>query len=363
MLLADVFEHFRESSLEPRRFHLDPAHYVSVPQMGWDAMLKITGVKLDLISDPAMYMMIESGMRGGICMISKRFSEANNKYMGRLYNPNNPSKYIIYLDANNLYGWAMKQALPENNFKWCKADELEDLAYRFRNNMLWLDGRGWGYIVECDLEYPAELHAEHNEYPLAPERVDIQVEMLSDTQVELSRHYTRNRQGKNVKLVPNLMTKNNYVVHGLVLQFYIEHGLRLTKIHRAIQFDQREWMAPYIQMNTDLRAAATNDVDKDFHKLMNNAVYGKTCENQRKRSDIRLVTNAEEASKLADKPHCMDVRIFDEGLVGIQLRKVKLIVNKPSFVGFAVLELSKLCMWKYDSLSPLFIPFILTFCL
>ena len=79
----------------------------------------------------------------------------------------------------------------------------------------------------------------------------------------------------------------------------------------------------------------------------------------RKRSDIRLVTNAEEASKLADKPHCMDVRIFDEGLVGIQLRKVKLIVNKPSFVGFAVLELSKLCMWKYESLSlsPLFYPF------
>ena len=347
MLLADVFEHFRDSSLEPQRFLLDPAHYVSAPQMAWDAMLKTTGVELDLISDPAMYLMIESGMRGGVCMISKRHAIANNKYMGALYKPNEPSKYIIYLDANNLYGWAMKQALPEKNFKWVKEDELEDLAYRFRNDMLWIHGGGWGYFVECDLEYPAELHDEHNEYPLAPERVDIHVEMLSDTQVELSRHYTRNRTAKNVKLVPNLMTKKNYVVHGQVLQFFVAHGMRLTKIHRAIQFDQRQWMEPYIDLNTNLRAAAANDVDKDFHKLMNNAVYGKTCENLRKRSDIRLLTDAHEAEKLIDKPHCLDVRIFDQNLIGIEMKKVKVMVNKPSYVGFAVLELSKLLMMKY----------------
>ena len=143
MLLADVFEHFRDSSLEPQRFLLDPAHYVSAPQMAWDAMLKTTGVELDLISDPAMYLMIESGMRGGVCMISKRHAIANNKYMGALYKPNEPSKYI-YLDANNLYGWAMKQALPEKNFKRRTADDIAHLELQWSWDMLSQDGGGWG---------------------------------------------------------------------------------------------------------------------------------------------------------------------------------------------------------------------------
>ena len=98
------------------------------------------------------------------------------------------------------------------------------------------------------------------------------------------------------------------------------------------------------------RLKATNDMEKDFHKLMNNAVYGKTCENQRKRNDIHLVTENEKAERLMDKPHCLDVRMFDERLVGIEMRKVKLLLNKPSYVGFAVLELSKLLMLRYSSL-------------
>jgi len=349
MLLADVFEHFRDTSMEPHRFKLDPAHYVSAPQMAWDAMLKTTGIQLDLISDPAMYLMIESGMRGGVCMISKRFAQANNKYMGNLYNPTLPSKYIIYLDANNLYGWAMKQPLPQKNFKWLNEVEILEMTRLLRMGIpTHVEILGW--IIECDLDYPARHHNYDNDYPLAPERVDIQVEMLSDTQVALARHYTRNRTAKNVKLVPNLMNKKNYVVHGRVLEFLLKNGMQLVKIHRIIEFEQSPWMAPYIQLNTDLRAAATNDADKDFHKLMNNSVYGKTCENLRKRSDIRLVADAHEAEKLIEKPHCLDVRIFDQNLIGVELKKVKVLVNKPSYVGFAVLELSKLLMWQYASL-------------
>ena len=183
--------------------------------------------------------------------------------------------------------------------------------------------------------------------------------MLSDTQVALARHYTRNRTAKNVKLVPNLMHKKNYVVHGRVLEFLLSHGMLLVKIHRIIEFEQTPWMAPYIQLNTDLRAAATNDADKDFHKLMNNSVYGKTCENLRKRSDVRLIGDAHEAEKLMEKPHCLDVRIFDQNLIGIELKKVKVLVNKPSYVGFAVLELSKLLMWQYVSHSFIFTFFFL----
>jgi len=342
MLLADVFEHFRDLSLEPHRFHLDPAHFVSSPQMAWDATLKISGAKLDLIYDKAMYMMIESGMRGGICSINTRFAQANNKYMGSLYDPTKPSNYILYLDANNLYGWAMKQGLPDRNFVWCTKEEIAHIS--------WVDvddNKDFGYIVECDLDYPPELHELHNEYPLAPERVDVQVEMISDTQVEIARHYARNRTGTNVKLVPHLMRKERYVAHSLVLKFLLEHGIKLTKVHRAIRFHQSHWMAPYIDLNTNLRAAATNDVDRDFCKLMNNSTYGKSCENQRKRTDIRLLTDELAASKLIDKPNCLFARIFDENLLGVEMRKIKLVVNKPSYVGFAILELSKLLMYQY----------------
>ena len=125
--------------------------------------------------------------------------------------------------------------------------------------------------------------------------------------------------------------------------------MRLTKVHRVIKFNQPAWMEPYIMMNTWMRMKATNDMEKDFHKLMN-AVYGKTCENQRKRNDIHLATENKNAERLIDKPHCLDVRMFDERLMGIEMRKVKVLLNQPSYVGFAVLQLSKLLRLRYSSL-------------
>ena len=159
MILADVFETFRNISLMKGRFEIDPAHYVTAPQMAWDAMLKKCAVTLDLISDTAMYLMIEGGMRGGVCMISRRYAKANNPGLGPLYDPNLPTSYIAYLDANNLYGWAMSQFLPMGDFKWVD-------AATFHLNWRYLNGDSpIGYFVECDLEYPPELHELHNDYP------------------------------------------------------------------------------------------------------------------------------------------------------------------------------------------------------
>ena len=311
LILADVFQKFREVSLEVGRFEIDPAHYLSAPQMSWDAMLKRTAVELDLITDPAMYLMIEGGMRGGVCVISQRHSKANFPAMGREFDPSQPNTFILYVDSNNLYGWAMSQVLPSGGFEWVSREEWENI------NWVGLSETDLvGYFVECDLEYPAELHADHNDYPLAPERGEIEPEMLSENQMEITRHYARTRTRNNVKLVPNLMKKIKYTTHYLNLKFYLDHGLRLSKIHRVIRFQQSAWMRPYIQMNTALRATAANDMERDFHKLMNNSVYGKTCENQRKRTDIRLMNDRVEAAKLLDKPHCIDVLIFDENLVG-----------------------------------------------
>ena len=165
---------------------------------------------------------------------------------------------------------------------------------------------------------------------MAPERVRIDINMVSDTQVDIARHYARTRAQVNVKLVPNLRNKTRYVTRGHSLKFYLDHGMSLKKVHRVIKFNQSAWIEPYVMMNTWMRMKAINNMEKDFHKLMNIAVYGKACENQRKRNDIHLVTENEKAERLMDKPHCLDVRMFDERLLGIEMQKVKMLLKKPS---------------------------------
>ena len=156
LLLADVFENFRNICME--NYKLDPAHYFTAPGLTWDACLKMTGVNLELLSDIDMLLMIEKGIRGGVSMISTHYGKANNKYMSKSFNEKEPFKYIQYLDANNLYGWAMSKPLPTHGFKWMKVDELETWELH-------------SCILEVDLEYPKSLHDLHNDYPLAPEQI------------------------------------------------------------------------------------------------------------------------------------------------------------------------------------------------
>ncbi len=130
-------------------------------------MIKITEAKLDLNSDPEMFKMLDNGIRGGICVITKRLSRANNSLLPpALYDPDSPELHILYLDANNLYGWAMSQVMPSHNFRWMEEADYINIDWPHLN-----EDRTTGYFVECDLEYPAELHDEHNDYPLAPERL------------------------------------------------------------------------------------------------------------------------------------------------------------------------------------------------
>jgi hypothetical protein len=169
LLLADVFEEFRRFAQDT--YLLDPCHYLTLPSYAWDACLRYTGAKLELLQDPNMYTFFENGIRGGVSMISHRFARANNKYLPD-YDPNAPSSYIIYLDANNLYGKAMIEALPMKDFQW--TDAVDWLAQG--------DDQEWGYVAEVDLDYPQELHNAHNCLPLAPEKLTITKEMLSPYQ-------------------------------------------------------------------------------------------------------------------------------------------------------------------------------------
>ena len=171
LLLTDVFENFRKSCMQC--YKLDPCHYFTSPGLSWDAMLKMTNVKLELMTDIDMFQFIEKGMRGGVSYIANRYGNANNKYM-KEYDEKEPSKYIMYLDANNLYGWAMSQYLPTGNFKWMTDNEISKIDLgKYK-----ADGKK-GLILEVDLEYPKELHDLQNDYPIAPEKVKISNDMPS----------------------------------------------------------------------------------------------------------------------------------------------------------------------------------------
>ena len=165
MILADIFEKFIFTNV--KYYGLDPCHYFSDPGLSWDAMLKMTKIELEKINDPDKCMFFEQGRRGGVSYINKRYSEANSKYFSDC-DKTTPEKYIIYLDMNNLYVHAMSQYLPYSNFKWVKnIDKTKQKLININSNS------STGYVLEVDLEYPQELHDIHNDYPLAPEKINI----------------------------------------------------------------------------------------------------------------------------------------------------------------------------------------------
>ena len=335
LLLTDVFENFRKACQQ--YYELDPAHYFTAPGLSWDAMLKMTKTKLELISDVDMFQFIEKGMRGGISYIANRYGKANNKYMVH-HNPKDATKYIVYLDANNLYGWAMIQYLPTGGFEWLTEKEVDLSKYN--------DESEKGLILEVDLEYPEELHDLHNDYPLAAEKIKVTEDMLSPYCREIAEKF-KVKVGLVKKLVPTLSNKERYVLHYRNLQLYMSLGLKLTKIHRALEFNQSPWLKPYIDFNTKKRAEAKNSFEKDFFKLMNNSVFGKTMENLRKRQDIKLVTDKEQLLKWASKPTFISSKIFNEDLVAIHKIKPTLKLNRPAYVGMCILDLSKTLMYDF----------------
>ena len=325
ILLANVFEAFRDTCLEHYKLH--PAHFCTSPGLAWKACLKKTGAKLELLTDPDMLLMFERGIRGGITQVVHRYAKANNKYMGEKFNPKEESSYLQYLDANNLYRWAMSQPLPAGGFRWVSIDpnEIGELSRHTDN----------GYLLEVDVSYPAELHDSHNELPFMCERMKL-------NGIE--------------KLVPNLYDKKNYVIHIRALKQALNHGLVLEYIHQAIEFSQSAWMKPYIEFNTQLRTQATNDFKKDFFKLMNNSVFGKTMENIRKHRNIKLVTNKESYLKTIMKPNFKSGALFGENLMGCEMGKIKVVMNKPVYLGQAILDLSKIVMYEFhnDYMKPKF---------
>ena len=318
ILLTEIFENFRNLSM--KTYNLDPCWYYTTPGFAWDAALKFSDINLQLFNDKNMidFFIKDRTMRGGISTVSRlKHSIANNPYLPN-YNTRLPTNYIMYFDVTNLYGHSMTQYLPYGNFEWLNNEMfdkiLNDINLLFNDEYI-------GYILEVDLLYPMELKDKHIELPLAPE------------------HY------KN-KLSPNLYSKYKYKTHYKNLKFYIDNGLKLIKIHSILKFSQKPWLKDYIETNTLLRKKTTDESNKNFYKLMNNAVYGKTMENVFNHKNFKLVTSKDKKSIKKHQRKIKNIHIINPDLVLLELSKEIVKFCKPIYIGFVILELSKLHMYN-----------------
>ena len=350
LLLADVFENFRNNCLQ--EYHIDPVYYFSSPHFTFDAFLYKSQITLELLSDINQYLFIMNGIRGGLSMVSKRYSLANNQLLGN-YDRSRKSIFLIDIDANNLYGKAMQQYLPQNKFRWMQPHEL-DCAF-----ITSLPDQGpVGCIIQCSLIYPRHLHNDHNDYPLAPEKKKIKYKELSPEAKIICDKHSLKRTTNVEKLMATLGDKEEYILHYRNLKLYLSLGMKLKTIQAGILFFQAPIMKDYIDFNSKKRALSTNDYDKDFYKLLCNSLYGKTIENPEKRSKIKLCTDRANYMKMVGKPTFKNAKYINPNVVGVEFTYPRLKINKPFYIGMSILDLSKMLMYDfhYNVMKKIFGP-------
>ena len=319
LILADVFENFRDLCL--KTLNLDASYFMTAPGLAFEGMLKYTKVKLERIQNYEMFLMIENGIRGGICQSITRYAKANLPNINGIhFNKEKPFTYLSYFDCVNLYGKSMLSDLPYKDFQWYNDLSLDVMSID--------DDAEYGFILEVDVNYPEELHDKHSEFPFLPQN-----------------DYPPN--SKVVKLLTTLSTKKNYVVHYRNLKQAIANGLNVIKIHRIIRFAQSKWMAPYVKLCTQMRVKASNEFERQFWKLLVNSVFGKCMENVRKRLSMKLTSNEKIAYRYMSKPNFKDRTIYSNNLMAIHMHKDSIKFDKPIYVGFAILDISKIIMYNF----------------
>lgn len=354
-LLADVFMNFRRTLLD--NYGLDCGHYMSLPGFSWDAMLKYRPidddgelkpkVKLELIKDYEILALCEGekAKRGGLCFVNHRYAKSNNPD-SKQYDQTKPISDIVYMDANSLYGWAMTQFLPYGGHHFY--DGGKDTEKRKDEIMLWSDENETGAFLEVDFYFPDDVHDKLEDYPPCPENMEITYDMLKGYNKEIcERECGKNYKAK--KLTPHLGEHKKYVCDYRLLKKAVALGAVITKVYRILEFKQSAWLKPYIDKCTQYRKEAKNDFDKDVFKLLINSIYGKTCENIRNRRTIKITSDPERALKWVSKNTFINGKVED-GMYYIELCKERIVYNRPSYVGIAVLDISKKLMldFHYD---------------
>ncbi len=351
LLLADCFEKFRTFSL--KNYKLDPVHFMTAPALSWDSALLHTDAKLEIPTDPDIHLFIDKGIRGGISFVGNPHAKACNKHIDET-NVSDENDFIMFFDVNNQYGAAMSEYLPTDGFEWdlsfnnMSAEEQTEFILGLK------DDASTGYIFQCDLEYPNNLHDIHDEFPMCPENLTIKDNWLSTYQMEMKKNF--NIKGASKKLCLTLFDKRDYILHYRNLKYCLSKGLKIKRVNKVLKFNQSPWLRSYIELNTKLRQEANSKFEESFPKLMNNSFFGKTCQNKRKYTNIKIVTKSSEAERLIASPRMMRWKLIDEELGMFEMGQHSIKLDKPRYIGFCVLELSKLIMYKfhYDYILPNF---------
>ncbi len=339
LLLTDIFEAFRSMCF--KYYGLDCTSYMSLPQYSFDALLKHSEVELELFHDIDMLNFVQKGIRGGTSCIFKRHAVANNSHL-RNHDKNKPNSYLLYVDANNLYGFCMRQALPISNFRFLSDQELENFDIMSVKN-----DSATGYILEVDLFYPDHLHDSHNDFPLAPQKMRISVDQWSPWMHKVAEIYKLRKKDGAEKLITSFYEKKNYVVHISTLQLYIKLGLVVNRLHKVLSFRQIAWMKEFIDFNSAKRKEAVSKFEQDLFKLMTNSLFGKALENCFKKIDFRLVTNKKRFIALTSRPNFKEFSLVNRGLVGVHMKRTEVMLDKQISVGFTILDLAKRHMYKF----------------
>ena len=321
--LTDVFENFVESST--REYKINPLYSYSLPGYTWKAGLKLTNIKLDYVKCKQLLLLLENNIRGGISSV-----------MGNRHLQSDKNKQILYIDANNLFGWAMSQYLPTSEFEKLQLPEEYILEQTVEDLRFIPDNNDFGYFIECDLEYPVEIKEKTKNFPFCPYQTKADPDLFSA--------YMNNVNQPNYKPTPKLMcdvtNKSKYMIHYRMFKFYLNQGMKVTKIRTIYRLKQSAWLAKYIDHNTHKRTKAKTNFEKDLYKLMNNAFFGKTMENVRDRTNLEFIDHSQidQIIKRQSKLSFKGILIFD----------------KPIYSGFSVLELIKLLMYElyYHTLEP-----------
>ena len=319
ILLADNFEKFIKISVE--EYGTNPLYCVSLPGYTWQCGMKYTDISLQTLQDKDMILLLENNIRGGISSV-----------MGDRYIKSDKNKKILYIDANNLYGWAMSESLPYDEIKLDNNVNLQDILNT-------RDDSDIGYFVEIDLKYPDNIKQKTKNFPFAPENKKNNPDNFNDYMKENKPdNYTSTK-----KLICDWSDQKNYLVHYRMLKFYIKHGMIIGKVHNIISFKQSKWLEKYISFNTQKRNKAKNDFEKDFDKLLNNAFYGKTMENVRNRLKIKFIKKDEyrEILKQQSKLTFNGIHKAYENCDSYTFKQNEVLMDKPIYLGFSVLELSK----------------------
>ena len=276
-----------------------------------------------------MILLLENNIRGGISSV-----------MGDRYIKSDENKKIMYVDANNLYGHSMSQPLPYDEIKFELHVKLEDILNT-------PDDNDFGYFVEVDLIYPDNIKEKTKTFPFCPENKIIHKDKYNDN--DYMKEMKPKNYVKSKKLICDWTDKKNYLVDYRMLKFYIRHGMVVDKIHEIISFNQSKWLQNYINFNTQKRNKAKNDFEKDFYKLLKNAFYGKTMENVRNCLKIKFIRkdDCREIIKQQSKLSFNGIHKSYENYDSYTFKQNEVFMDKPIYLGFTVLELSKLL--KYET--------------